>query len=343
MQKQLLLKSITIENKFPLNVSRDEEFYLKIRKQSLLDCFLFRLYNYNVLSDGTIFKNYIPLKESFVRTNDGIIKAHNWKGLLLLKLRNKTIKLSGNKVYLVAHNSYTGYFHWLGESMARLFLLKDELPSLTLLLPESFRDSFYSESLSLLGVKDIYYLKSNINYKVPNLLFASVTAQMGNFNPFIIRSISDFFISKTNGVKLKGCYDRIYVSRARAIRRKVLNEDEIVPFLESHSFKVICFEDLSFFEQIQMCRQVNILIGLHGAGLTNIMFMQPGSKVLELRKHDDGHNYFYYALSSALNLDYYYQGCISDKPELSVQDADIWVDMEELNRNIESMIKYKIA
>ena len=55
-----------------------------------------------------------------------------------------------------------------------------------------------------------------------------------------------------------------------------------------------------------MMKTCSHFIGLHGASLTNMMFMPAKGKVFELRNHNDSHNNCYYALACALELDYFY-------------------------------------
>ena len=47
-----------------------------------------------------------------------------------------------------------------------------------------------------------------------------------------------------------------------------------------------------------------IIIGIHGAGLSNMIFMPFGSSVLEIRPYDDVANNCFYSLAATLNLNY---------------------------------------
>ena len=48
------------------------------------------------------------------------------------------------------------------------------------------------------------------------------------------------------------------------------------------SHRVIHFENMTFAEQVSSLRFTRVLISMHGAGLSNIIFLQPGSTVIEL-------------------------------------------------------------
>ena len=40
---------------------------------------------------------------------------------------------------------------------------------------------------------------------------------------------------------------------------------------------IVRFESMTFAEQLKEVRQASVLIGVHGAGLTHLLFMSPGS------------------------------------------------------------------
>ena len=80
------------------------------------------------------------------------------------------------------------------------------------------------------------------------------------------------------------------------------------------------------------------LVSVHGAGLTNMLFMQPGSEVLELEMQDDGASHYYYTLLADLDINYYYQFCTPNDPALSVQDADLFVDLAEFKRSVTQLL-----
>lgn len=84
-------------------------------------------------------------------------------------------------------------------------------------------------------------------------------------------------------------------------------------------------------------QETKYLVSLHGAGLTNMLFMHKGGSVLELRKSDDSNNNCYFSLTSALDLNYYYQKCEGDSA--STQTANLKVDIQTLKKNIRIMIK----
>ncbi|WP_186571034.1 glycosyltransferase family 61 protein [Synechococcus sp. PROS-U-1] len=48
------------------------------------------------------------------------------------------------------------------------------------------------------------------------------------------------------------------------------------------SFRVASFEDMAPLEQVALMRQTRLLVGVHGAGLTNLVFLQDSATVFEV-------------------------------------------------------------
>ena len=64
---------------------------------------------------------------------------------------------------------------------------------------------------------------------------------------------------------------RIWVSRELASKRKIKNFNEIEPVLKKYKFQIVNFENLSFKDQIYISHNAEIIAGLHGAGLSNML------------------------------------------------------------------------
>lgn len=67
---------------------------------------------------------------------------------------------------------------------------------------------------------------------------------------------------------------------------------------------------MSLLEQIQLFANAEIVIGPHGAGMANILFCDPGTKVVELFSRDM-RNYCMLNIAEIVGLDYWY---LSDPP-----------------------------
>lgn len=76
--------------------------------------------------------------------------------------------------------------------------------------------------------------------------------------------------------------ERIYISRrGTASFRTLLNESEIETAAERVGFKIVRTENLSLDEQVAMFSQARVVLGPHGAGMTNTVFAPPGCLVCD--------------------------------------------------------------
>ncbi|EFH2707715.1 TPA: glycosyltransferase family 61 protein [Escherichia coli] len=74
---------------------------------------------------------------------------------------------------------------------------------------------------------------------------------------------------------------KIYISRRKSSRGP-LNEFEVENELKELGFDILYAEDLDFAQQVSIFSNASILIGPHGAGLTNILFMPKNSTLIEI-------------------------------------------------------------
>ena len=96
---------------------------------------------------------------------------------------------------------------------------------------------------------------------------------------------------------------RLYIPRLTT--RKISNEDEITPLLNHYGFERIVLDNMSVTDQASLFQAAEIVVAPHGAGLTNIMFCSPKTKIVEIFHPYNvwGH---YYCLSKSCGLDYTY-------------------------------------
>lgn len=82
---------------------------------------------------------------------------------------------------------------------------------------------------------------------------------------------------------------RIFVGRRGAGSRRLLNEDALAGKLEQLGFDSINCGRLTIAEQARLFSSASIIVGVHGAALTNIVFAKPGAVVIELMPPNYSH------------------------------------------------------
>ena len=245
-------------------------------------------------------------------TNNSLLLSYNNKSFKtslqqkIKKIINFQFCFKLRKYFVITDDWSNAYFHWLMDCLPRLVLLQDKGKAQTLILPPNLKDrSYISESLNLLGVNKFIFLKKDNWYYFKRLTFPVHLAPTGNYHEETMRILRS---KVTQNLQAQPAL-KVYISRSKASRRKIVNENEVLPLLSGMGFKTVFCEDLSFLEQVKLFSKVKYLVSNHGAGLSNMLFMSPKASVFELRKSDDDHSNCYFSLASSLNLRYFYLKC----------------------------------
>ncbi|MBI3519561.1 MAG: glycosyltransferase family 61 protein [Bacteroidetes bacterium] len=129
--------------------------------------------------------------------------------------------------------------------------------------------------------------------------------------------------------------NKIYISRSKARHMKIINESELEEILKPRGFVKVFLEDISFDEQVQLLNSASIVISSHGSGLANVLFMQPGTHIINLASNDH-HDYFCLPLAGAANMNYSHINC-NGTVKLNPAYNDITVDVNIVREILESI------
>lgn len=75
---------------------------------------------------------------------------------------------------------------------------------------------------------------------------------------------------------------RIFLSRPSGSNRQLDNQAEVEGIFTSFGYEVILPDSLSLLEQARLARESKIIASMHGAGLSNVLFMREGGLVFEI-------------------------------------------------------------
>jgi capsular polysaccharide biosynthesis protein len=96
----------------------------------------------------------------------------------------------------------------------------------------------------------------------------------------------------------------VLISRGDARLRRLRNEPDLARALASEGFAIFTPEAENHREQIETFRAARTIVSVHGAALTNLLFCEPGARIIELFPSDRIKS-VYLALASRLDLDYH--------------------------------------
>jgi hypothetical protein len=197
----------------------------------------------------------------------------------------------------VCERVFDNYSHWLTAHLPKLLLLKSEGLLADVLFPRE-RPAFIDDSLRMVGIDPTLFIpfEPGSPIHVDRLTVLSTD----RFRRELLR-----LPSEACPIPIPESPDRrVYISRERAARRKLINEHELWPLLRDAGFEKVFMEDLTFDEQVSLMRQTSILAAPHGAGLTNMMFCPPGTHIVEIADLDFPNPNFY-AVASAMRHRYW--------------------------------------
>jgi capsular polysaccharide biosynthesis protein len=325
----------------PINLQQDDlslfnhEFERKIPRTNLLE-----MRDVCASPEGLLFKRARISSESYAFPS----MLEEWRAHTLLKFLTLNYLLRKHVVFQrdaawVVDNWSPGYFHWLADVLPRLFTIKDRTTGLVLLLPHRYKDvEFVHSSLKPFNLAGIEFIGKDEVTICRRLIVPSHTAPSGHYNEEIINGVRNLLVDYY-GDQESRVEGRVYISRARAAKRRIVNEEEILKVLREFGFRILYAEDMTFAEQVRTFSSARHVVSNHGAGLTNMLFMPPGGNVLELRHHTDSVNNCYFTLASAISLNYFYQTCEPENPGEDPHLAHLVVDLARLKVTLEEMLR----
>lgn len=247
-------------------------------------------------------------------------KINTWKQWVKLHLFPQ---MAVNEAIWVTDIWSRNYFHWILECLPRILAVGSIGIKAPILLPEYIYSASYVQD-SLRDFKlDVLTFNFRQAVKVSTLYLPTHDFPCA-FDPKYLNSVIDGYWEIDKGKPIEG-YRKIYISRSGAGKRKVKNEDALLPVLNDAGFEILQMENLSFKQQRELMRETRVLVSIHGAGLANMIFMPKGSNVVELHPAVDRYNSCFYHLATALNLNYFYSFEQGDHP--NPQEANIEVDI----------------
>ncbi|MDW8135031.1 MAG: glycosyltransferase family 61 protein, partial [Bacteroidia bacterium] len=284
-----------------------------------------------VLPAGLVMKGWQLVPESFLWYVPQALSY--WKRYSLYK--RLTLRAFPEKIEeaMVIHHPWANnYAHWFADCLPRL-LSVEQYTSYPLLLPIDYQP-FTKESLKALGVEHILPMEQKYFYRVKRLVLPHMP-WLDSLALFYrqVQFYRERFLSLW-GRSPAG--KRVYISRARATRRKVLNEDAIRPVLDKYRFLFIEAERLSFGQQVELFSQAHVLLALHGAAHMNLLWMPPDSKVIEIvsEAHTTYHPvHFMYANFSRIlgHQHFVFYATTAEHSKSDIFDrADVIVEPEQL-------------
>jgi len=234
-------------------------------------------------------------------------------------------KTEKHPLFFFVYNT-DNYYHFIYDTLPYLisfFKLKETIPDVKLLMnyPNETKKEFYKfiiEFLDILGIKnnDIKIINDNTVYETLYISDSYTHGHDSNLPPR--NEIFDFYKSIADTVNIesdkKVDTKKIYISRRSwkhgdfsnigtnyTTRRKMVNEDDLVEYLETLGYVEVFAETMSTKEKILLFSNADKIVGAIGGGLCNVVFSSKKCDLISIVSPYFLHinNRFKYSLSCA--------------------------------------------
>lgn len=241
-------------------------------------------------------------------------------------------------VAIISGLSDNVYFHWMLDLLPRLELLRIQgwTPDTVDTYLVEANTAFQQETLTRLGIP-LEKTRSPQHYphiEAEQLVIPSFPAAAAWMPQWACQFLRQTFLAdEPPSIPTPR---RLFISRATANTRRLINETAVVQALSPLGFEVIELDGLSVQAQAVLFAQAEVVVGIHGSGLTNLVFASPKTIMVELFSP-----FFvypcYWLLANWQELTYFY--VLGQAPEgpffhrvfyPDTRCEDIWVDPQHI-------------
>jgi hypothetical protein len=209
---------------------------------------------------------------------------------------------------LGAWHAGQNYFHWMFNVLPRVELLR--LAGVELGAVDRFAINrphlpFHHETLARLGLGGARLLPigPRLHVRADSLLVTSSLRFSGHRTPCVLAFLRREFLARPSPAPAG--HARLYVSREDSTHRRLVNEAECLGVLRPLGFEKVTLTGLTVADQAALFSGAAVIVAPHGAGLTNLVFCDPGTTVVELCSPTELRSH-YLELSRALGLHHHW-------------------------------------
>ncbi len=232
-------------------------------------------------------------------------------------------RLNGTVCFLDGRSSKI-YYHWILDILPKFGVMEKagiRLEDIDYFLV-SAKSTFQLDTLRALGVSEdqIVFESTSSLYQADKMIVPSLRNDLGERLHYAMGVglgswIPAFLQKKLGPVQSEHNADhslsepsesdknvRVYISRSSRGSRNIANEAAIIEALQSRGFTTVEFERLTVVQQAELMSRAEIVVGVHGAGFTNLSYCKPGTRVIEI--FGDYVVPCYWALCAVAGLEY---------------------------------------
>ena len=251
-------------------------------------------------------------------------------------------KINGKVFSLVQGGSGNNYFHFLFDILTKLKIYEERfsLSDIDYFYVPGI-NSWQKQILSLFKINEKKLIDSNKyrHIKAREIIAVDHPWYKSGYIQKEIKKLPEWsiFFLRNKFLDLRKKFQaskKIFIDRSDSLYKhcKLINNQEVIEYLEKKGFKSYQTSKLDFCEQIYLFENAEIIISPHGAALTNIIFSKPGMRLFELIPKNHG-SVKCERISSFLGFNYTrinLDPIINDKNE-----GDIKIELDQLEKIIQ--------
>lgn len=227
------------------------------------------------------------------------------------------------------------FWHWTVDTLTQLEgveYYQQQTGIKPKLIVESNLRTWQRDSLRLLGYEEndlIFWhdYRRAVNKLIVPSFRRSYEGVHGEISVTACQWLREKMLSNSLIDTAPGLSPKIFISRRKALGRRIVNENEVINALEPRGFKAYVLEEMSYIEQVKLFARAKAIVAPHGAGLTNLIFAE-NPPILELFGAYVGREFA--NLARGMGFKYGCLGCSSPRGEMRQKDGDMVVDVARL-------------
>jgi len=267
-------------------------------------------------SDNSLDRKILPDHENFVLNKKVLIDCF-------------PVKISTTVISLLTGGAgNNNYFHWLFDALPRIHMVNVAINKLEgdlkYLIPGDMQP-FQRQSLDALGIPSNLRITSRMYKHIRATKLIATTHPHPHINrvqTWVVKFLRESFLKLSLNAQKS---DLIYISRTDSHHaRRLINEDYLFKLLKPIGFQLYRLSELSFSEQVSLFSNAKMVVGVHGAGLANLVF-SPGQTVVYEIFLVHYQPTMYERLSELMGLDYRKIVCQKGETNQDAQKASFYI------------------
>lgn len=253
-----------------------------------------RIFTDNNENVAVIKNNFLLPKLSFQQIN-GRLKNIKYNSVLKKGTTSFIKKFPGTVLNLSQGGSGNNYFHFIFDIIPKIYIsqknIKEKISFYYVSRPQKWQIKIFE----ILGISKKKLIDSS-KYKHisadkiicidhPWYKKGYIQNEVKKIPKWVILINRKIFLNKS---KKFNSFKKVFLDRStsRFNHCKIFNQGSLNDWLKKNRFGIYKPERLSQEKQIYLFRNSSIILGAHGAALTNIIFCKPGTKIIEIIPSD---------------------------------------------------------